>query len=84
MLSQLQATLTYSPTASPTDRLTLSKAVHDQLADLRRLAEDLGSRPTRWGEVVDSDPAFVGSIDASANGMGGVWIDALQKLPPLL
>lgn len=84
MLSQLQATLTYSPTASPTDRLTLSKAVHDQLADLRRLAEDLGSRPTRWGEVVDSDPAFVGSIDASADGMGGVWIDALQKLPPLL
>lgn len=84
MLSQLQATLTYSPTARPTDRLTLSRAVHDQLADLRRLTEDVGSRPTRWGELVDSDPAFVGSIDASADGMGGVWMDALQRLPPLL
>jgi hypothetical protein len=38
MLSQLQATLTYLPTARPSDRLTLTRAVHDQLADLRSLA----------------------------------------------
>jgi hypothetical protein len=76
MLSQLQATLTYSPQARPTNRLALTRAVHDQLADLRTLAEDVGSRPTRWGELVDSDPAFLGAINASAAGMGGVWLDS--------
>ena len=84
MLSQLQATLTYSANARPSDRLTLSRAVHDQLSDLRNLAEDVGSRPTRWGELVDSDPAFLGAMDASADGMGGVWLDTQQKRPPLM
>jgi hypothetical protein len=51
---------------------------------LRWLVQDLGSRPTQWGEVVDRAPTFFGAIDASAAGMGGVWIDALERLPPLL
>ena len=84
LLSQLQAVLTHSANARPSDRLILSTAVHDQLDDLRWLVQDLGARPTQWGEVVDSAPAFFGSIDASAAGMGGVWLDALERLPPLL
>ena len=84
LLSQLQSVLTYSATAKPTDRLTLSPAVHDQLDDLRLLIQGLGDRPTRWGELVDSDPSFIGAMDASADGMGGIWLDALGKLPPLL
>ena len=84
LLSQLQAVLTYSPTARPSDRLNLLRPVHDQLDDLRWLARDLGSRPTQWGEVVDGDPAFLGAVDASADGMGGIWLDALETLPPLL
>ena len=84
LLSQLQAALTYSPTARPSDRLKLSGPVHDQLDDLRWLARDLSSRPTRWGEAVDSDPAFLGAVDASADGMGGIWLDAHEKAPPIL
>ena len=84
LLSQLQATLTYSPNARPSDRLKLSGPLHDQLDDLRWLARDLGSRPTRWGEAVDSDPAFFGAVDASAAGMGGIWLNARKRLPPIL
>jgi hypothetical protein len=84
MLSQLQAALTYTANARPTDRLALTRAVHDQLADLRTLAEDVSSRPTRWGELVDSDPAFLGAVDASAAGMGCVWLDAATRAHPLL
>jgi hypothetical protein len=84
LFSQLQSVLTYNANAKPSDRLTLSTSVHDQLEDLRWICSDLGSRPTRWGEIVDTDPSFLGSVDACAAGMGGVWIDAHQKLPPLL
>jgi hypothetical protein len=84
MLSQLQAVLNYAVAARPTDRLTLSTAVHDQLDDLRLLVHDLGTRPTRWGELVDSEPSFLGAMDASAEGMGGIWLDALSKFPPLM
>ena len=84
LFSQLQSVLDYRPDAKPSDRLTLSSAVHDQLDDLRLLAEDLRLRPTRWGECVDTDPAFIGAVDAAAPGMGGVWFDCAKRLPPLL
>ena len=84
LFSQLQAVLTYCPDARPTDRLTLSSAVHDQLDDFRSLATNIAGRPTRWGEVVPGPPAFYGCTDASALGMGGIWVDALGLLPPLL
>lgn len=82
--SQLQSTMTYAVNAKPSDRLTLSPAVHDQLEDLRFLASDLSTRPTRWGEIVDSAPSFFGAVDASGSGMGGVWIPANPLQSPLL
>jgi hypothetical protein len=84
LFSQLQSILDYSVDAHPSDRLRLTQAVHDQLDDFRWLAKDLSSRPTRWGEVVDSDPLLLGAVDASSTGMGGIWLDPLGKLPPLL
>lgn len=84
LFSQLQSVLEYSATAQPSDRLHLSKAVHDQLDDFRWLAKSLTSRPTRWGEIVDSDPLFLGSVDASGVGMGGVWAHHDNAQQPLL
>lgn len=84
MFSQLQSVLTYDPNPSPSDRLHLTTAVHDQLDDFRWLAGDLSNRPTRWGELVDSDPSFFGTVDASGVGMGGVWLDATGTRDPLL
>ena len=84
LFSQLQSVLTYPSAPKPADRLRLSPAVHHQLGDFALLAADLASRPTRWGEVVDSDPSHVGAVDACGTGMGGVWLDASNSLPPLL
>ena len=81
LFSQLQSVLT---STAPGHRLLLTPAVHDQLDDLRWLANDLASRPTRWGEIIDSDPAFLGTVDACGVGMGGVWLDAAARHPPIL
>lgn len=83
LFSQLQSVLDYSATARPSDRLFLSKAVHDQLDDFRWLAQNLSSRPTRWGELIDSDPLFLGAVDASGDGMGGVWLHYDNTQRPL-
>jgi len=84
MFSQLQSVLTYPSNPHPSDRIFLTPAVHDQLEDFRWLAADLANRPTRWGELVDSDPSYYGTVDASGAGMGGVWLDPLGKSDPLL
>jgi hypothetical protein len=84
LFSQLQSVLTYDNNPKPTDRLRLSPAVHDQLADFRWLVSSFASRPTRWGELVDSDPIFLGTVDASGSGMGGVWLDPSGKHAPLM
>lgn len=83
LFSQLQSVLTYPTQPRPNDRLALTPAVHDQLADLLWLAQALGARPTRWAEVVDTTPAFLGTTDASGTGMGGVWLDPSRRHPPL-
>jgi hypothetical protein len=41
LFSQLQSVLLHSPQAKPSDRLCLSQPVHDQLDDIRWLAENL-------------------------------------------
>jgi hypothetical protein len=84
LFSQLQSVITYRTYPKPSDRLSLSSAVHDQLDDFRWLASSVSSRPTRWGELVDSDPRFLGTVDASGTGMGGVWLNPSGRCAPLL
>jgi hypothetical protein len=82
--SQLQSVLIHRDNPQPADRLRLSSAVHDQLDDLRWLANDLAHRPTRWAEIVDSTPAFLGTVDASGDGMGGTWLSRSDGETPLV
>jgi hypothetical protein len=61
--------------------MRLSRGVHDTLADLRWLADDLSCRPTRLYEIVPQpSPKLVGAQDASGRGMGGVWFPASNNL----
>jgi hypothetical protein len=53
-------------------RVHLSAAVHQFLADFRRLATTLASRPTRIAEIIPREPSVIGTTDASGIGMGGV------------
>jgi hypothetical protein len=84
LFSQLHSVLTYDSNPQPADRLRLTTAVHDLLDDFRWHASTITSRPTRWGELVDSQPVFRGAVDASGMGMGGVWLHAEDAAPPLL
>jgi hypothetical protein len=45
---------------------------------------ELVGRPTRWVEIVDSVPTFLGTVDASGLGMGGTWISTNPATPPML
>jgi hypothetical protein len=58
--------------------------VHDQLNHFQWLADELESRPTRWAEIVDSVPTFLGTVDASGLGMGGTWLSTNSLVAPLL
>ena len=54
-------------------RIRITRPIRQQLTDFARLADDLHARPTRVEEIIADDPAGIGAVDASGNGMGGVW-----------
>ena len=65
-------------------RIRIKAPMRDALTDLHHLALDIGSRPTRLGEVVPDLPATIGTADASGAGMGGTWLSADTSVPPLV
>jgi hypothetical protein len=61
--------------------------VHAILADFRRLAQDLATRPTRLAELVPTDtPSTSGAHDTAAAGMGDMHFFPLEDgtIKPLL
>ena len=56
-------------------RVYLNRQFHDAMDDFRWLTDNISSRPTRIGEIVPEAPTEFGRVDASGQGMGGVWID---------
>jgi hypothetical protein len=84
LFSQLQATLDYPSDPSPHDRIRLTPETHDALRDFRFVAASLGERPTRWRECIPTEVCYTGAQDASAAGMGGIWLPANDSECPLL
>lgn len=80
----LFSTLQTGFTQSDKHRVRLSPPIADALEDFSYLAHDLGSRPTRLGEIVPDLPVAVGPADACGRGMGGVWLSPDPTFPPLL
>ena len=70
MFSILQNVLVSQPHAT---RLRLSPLVHATLKDWLVLASTLSQRPTPITHLVPTAPTYVGTTDASKQGMGGVW-----------
>jgi hypothetical protein len=83
LFSHLQSVLLHATNPKPSDRLCLPQCVHDQLNDIWWIANSLNAQPTRWAEIVDSSPAFIGTVDASGLGMGGTWISCTHAAPLL-
>ena len=77
LFSHLQAVLPADQDLPPNTRLRLSKRVHAAVDDLRWIIATPRERPTRWGELIPAaSPHYLGTVDAAASGMGGVWLDA--------
>ena len=60
-------------------RLSLSKLLHGFLKDLRWLAKDVATQPTRIAELIpDPVPVTTGACDAAGTGMGGYTLRPLS------
>ena len=65
-------------------RVTLSKGVHEDLADFRWLAEDVSNLPTRIYELILLQPTMYGYHNASSYMYGGVVLQVLTAIPRIL
>ena len=85
LFSVLQEALKYDQHGKPC-RVRLTRAVHQFLADFRRLADNLESRPTRIAEIFPRTPSVLGATDASGRGMGGIAFVHLKdsRVDPIL
>jgi hypothetical protein len=66
------------------NRIRITRPIGDALVDLQVLTCDLGGRPTRIGELVDTLPVAYGTADACGVGMGGVWLSPDPAFSPVL
>jgi hypothetical protein len=68
------------------NRISLSTDTHAELSDWKILAKSLATRPTSFNELVPTYPNYMGTMDASGSGMGGVWFPPsdCKTEPPLL
>jgi hypothetical protein len=65
-------------------RVRLTKPIHDALSDLQYLADNIASRPTRIGELVQTLPVAYGTADACGIGMGGIWFSPDPTFQPIV
>jgi hypothetical protein len=56
--------------------------VRHALLDFKTLIKSLADRPTHANELGTSNEDYVGYVDASAFGVGGVWFSGRLALPP--
>ena len=65
-------------------RVTLTRGVHEALADFQWLAEDMASRPTRSFKLVLLTPTLNGYHDSSGRMCGGVVLPGPSAVPRVL
>jgi hypothetical protein len=56
--------------------------VRAALMDLRAMIQSIATRPTHVYELVERRPSFIGMVDASSTGVGGIWL--LPNWPPIV
>jgi hypothetical protein len=56
--------------------------VRAALMDLRAMIKSIALRPTHVFELVERSPSFIGMVDASSTGVGGIWM--LPNWPPIV
>ena len=62
-------------------RVSLTRGVHQALADFRCLVEDLSKRPTRLSEIIPLQPTLDGYHNAPGYMCGGALIPGPKAVP---
>ena len=65
-------------------RVTLTRGVHEALADFQWLEKDMASRPTRLFELVPLTPTLDGYHDSYGRMCGGVVLPVPSAIPCVL
>ncbi len=58
--------------------------VREALKDWGQLIREAAKQPTHVNELVAGDPAYKGTLDASGEGAGGVWLPAAKSMAPVV
>ena len=72
----------YKAVAQQQNPTILNKNLKQCLQDWKTLIRIIGSRPTSVLELVPRDPDYIGFVDASGSGVGGVWTPGVSKIQP--
>ncbi len=56
----------------------------EMLQDWRTLIRTAAKEPTHTRELVPGKPDYVGALDASGEGAGGVWLPAKSEMAPIV
>ena len=62
------------------DTITITPAIKQALLDWITLIQRISSRPTSVRELTAAAPWFIGYVDASKQGVGGVWVSGTKSI----
>jgi hypothetical protein len=79
LLTPLYCSMTTRPTVIG---LGKHSEVRAALLDLWGMIKSIASRPTHVFELGERPPSFIGMVDASSTGVGGIWM--LPNWPPIV
>ena len=70
----------YEATKQEREHVKLNYNLKQCISDWAILIQQVASRPTSVKELVPQLPNFVGYVDASKQGVGGVWVNGSEQL----
>ena len=59
-------------------------SVYEVLQDLRQLIREVSKKPTHVNKLVPGDPNYEGTLDASGEGAGGIWVSEVRYMAPII
>ena len=59
-------------------------AAKTALQDWRQLIQDASLEPTNVAELIPGEAAYKGTLDASGEDAGGVWVHGTKEIVPLV
>jgi hypothetical protein len=62
------------------DDIIVTPTIKQALSDWVTLLQRISSRPTSVLELTAADPWFIGYVDASKQGVGGVWVSGTKTI----